>query len=346
MSPGNRYAKKQAKAINRRRLNAKERHEPQQRQAQRAIEALHQALHNLGLPADLGPEIEGRLRAQKKRLGKSFGLLCPTLLGCINADALTRTRGWDQHVPRRMLDARPKRSWLKRLRKLGQAILVSLWRPTSSMSEAPRRRWQWTWALADAVLRNYGGTRELVGPWWRGPHKRVVDGMDGVLLLVGLGDGPPVVPVDFAGRRPNPKGPGRRCRPTRGWAQVLLAATLGALGRRGRAWPGPLGGAERWCRDSKWIAHMADPHQGTLLVPGKATYTFVLADGPKGKGAEVVAEEQAWPVRQSLNAPDCRSARRRATRPTSGAVTGIIVAKPGEKRFDLLGCATSLQATR
>jgi hypothetical protein len=85
MSPGKRYAKKQAKAINRRRLNAKERHERQQRQAQRDIEALQQALHDLGLPADLATEIEGRLHAQKKLLGNIFGLMCPTLFGGINA---------------------------------------------------------------------------------------------------------------------------------------------------------------------------------------------------------------------------------------------------------------------
>ena len=39
--PAKRYARKQAKAIQRRRLNAKERHGRQQRQAQRDIEALH-----------------------------------------------------------------------------------------------------------------------------------------------------------------------------------------------------------------------------------------------------------------------------------------------------------------
>ena len=64
MAPAKRYDRKQAKAIQRRRLNAKERHECQQRQAQRDIEALHQALHDLGLPDDLIAEIEGRLRSQ------------------------------------------------------------------------------------------------------------------------------------------------------------------------------------------------------------------------------------------------------------------------------------------
>ena len=67
-----RDVKKQAKAITRRRLNAQERHARQQKQAQRAIEALHQALHDLGLPDNLVLEIEGRLRAQKKLLGKIF----------------------------------------------------------------------------------------------------------------------------------------------------------------------------------------------------------------------------------------------------------------------------------
>src|SRR5207237_10935096 len=107
--------------------NAQERHERRQRQAQRAIEALRQALDDLGLPADLVVEIEGRLRAQKKLLGKIFGLMCPTLFGCRSAHELTRLREWDKHVPARILGALPKRSWLKRLRKLGHDFLRALW---------------------------------------------------------------------------------------------------------------------------------------------------------------------------------------------------------------------------
>src|SRR4030095_14955135 len=143
MSPAKRDAQKHTKA-RRRRLNAQERHERQQKQAQRDIEALHQALHDLGLPDNLVAEIEGRLRAQKKLLGKIFGLMFPTLFGCINAYELTRTRGWDKNLPSRLLGALPKRSWLKRLRKLGQEVLGSLWRHIEAMSEATRSRWQWT----------------------------------------------------------------------------------------------------------------------------------------------------------------------------------------------------------
>jgi len=60
MTRTRRYVKKQANAIKRRRLNAQERHEHQQKQAQRAIEALRQALDDLGVPDDLVPEIAGR----------------------------------------------------------------------------------------------------------------------------------------------------------------------------------------------------------------------------------------------------------------------------------------------
>ena len=60
MSPSKRYVKKQAKARQRRRLQAHERLERDRRQAQRAAEALHQALEALALPASLVVESEGR----------------------------------------------------------------------------------------------------------------------------------------------------------------------------------------------------------------------------------------------------------------------------------------------
>jgi hypothetical protein len=246
MSRAKRYARKQAKAITRRRFNAKERHERQQRQAKRDLEALHQALYDVGLPDDLVIEIEGRLRAQKKLLGKIFGLMFPTLFGCRSAHELMLTRGWDKNWPGRILGALPKRSWLKRLRKLGQDIVSTIWRRVESMSAATRSRWQLTPVIDDSVFRKYGGPLELVGRWWSGQHKRVVHGIDGVLLLIVIGEGQLVVPIDFAVRRPNPKGPGARCRDKLTWAKVMLEETLGALARRGLELPPPLVVADSW----------------------------------------------------------------------------------------------------
>ena len=340
-----RYVKKQAKAITRRRLNAQERHERQQRQAQRDIDALRQALDDLGLSSDLVLEIEGRLRAQKKLLGKIFGLMFPTLFGCRSAHELTRTRGWDKNVPSRLLGALPKRSWLKRLRKLGQDVLSSLGRHVASMSEATRSRWQWTWIVDDSVFRKYGQDLELVGTWYSGQYKRVVQGIDGVLLLVVIGEGKLLVPVDFAVRRPNPTGPGARCRTKLAWTQVMLDQTLAALARRGLPLPPLMAAADSWFSDSKWMRHVHDAHQGTLLVQGKSTYAFRLDDGRKVTGGDLVNDDD-WPWRQSLDAPGCRYARLRAQRATYGKVTLMLVDKAGEDRFYIFCLTTPIRATR
>jgi hypothetical protein len=126
MSPMKRYAKKQAKARQRRRLQAHARLGRDRRQAQRAAEALHQALTDLGLPANLVVEIEGRLRSQHKLLGKIVGVMFPALFGCRTPSELCRVRGWDKNWPSRLLSALPKRSWLKRLRGLGLAVLAAI----------------------------------------------------------------------------------------------------------------------------------------------------------------------------------------------------------------------------
>jgi hypothetical protein len=86
-------------------------------------------------------------------------------------------------------------------------VLIPLWRYAASKSEATRSRWQWTWVGDDSVFKKYGEQLGLVGTWWSGQEHRVLSGIDGILLIVVIGDGKLVVPVDFAIRRPDPTGP-------------------------------------------------------------------------------------------------------------------------------------------
>jgi hypothetical protein len=158
MSLSTRSVKRHAKASKRRRLKVQERLERDRRQAQQAAEALEEALHDLGLPANLVAEIEGRLRSQQKLLGKIVGVMFPPLFGCRTHFELCRVRGWDKNLPSRLLGALPKRSWLKRLRRLGLEVLLPLWRHTASKSAATRSRWQWTWVGDDSVLALQEGT--------------------------------------------------------------------------------------------------------------------------------------------------------------------------------------------
>jgi hypothetical protein len=345
MSPATRCAKTHAKARKRRYLKAQERLERDCRQAQHAAKVLEQALDDLGLATDLVAEIEGRLRRQQKLLGKIVGLMCPPLFGCRTNFELCRVRGWDKNLPVRLLGALPKRSWIKRLRRLGLEVLIPLWRHAAGKSAATRSRWQWTWVGDDSVFKKYGEQLGLVGTWWSGQEHRVLSGIDGVLLVVVIGDGKLVVPVDFAIRRPDPTGSGAPCRDKLHWMQVMLDGRLAAFRRRGVGLPPPLVVADSWFSDSKLMRHVATTHEGTFLVEGKSTYTFALPDGRQVKGSDL-QQPSDWPWRESPHVPRVRYVRLRATSPTYGEVTLIIVHESGVELYYLLCLETDISGPR
>src|SRR5262249_52049640 len=98
-----------------------------------------------------------------KLLGKIVGVMCPPLFGCRTNTELCRVRGWDKNLPSHLLGALPKRSWLKRLRRLGLEVLIPLWRHAASKSEATRSRWHWTWVGDDSVFKKYGEQLGVAG---------------------------------------------------------------------------------------------------------------------------------------------------------------------------------------
>jgi hypothetical protein len=197
----------------------------------------------------------------------------------------------------------------------------------------------------DSVFKKYGEQLGLVGPWWSGQEHRVLSGIDGVLLVVVIGEGKLVVPVDFAIRRPDPTGPGAPCRDKLCWLQSMLDGRVVAFRRRGVALPPPILVADSWFSDSKLMRHVATTHQGTFLVEGKATYVFALPDGRPVKGYDL-QKPGDWPWRDSPHVPGVRYARLRAISLTYGAVTLIVVEKPGEEQYYLMCLATDISAPR
>jgi len=142
-------------------------------------------------------------------------------------------------------------------------------------------------------------------------------------VVVVIGDGKWVVPVDFAVRRPDPVGAGGPCRDKLSWAREMIDARLLALSQRGLHLPPPIITADSWFSDSKLMGHVRRRHQGTLLVEGKVTYTFTLTDGRHVHGHDFVEGE--WPWRTHPWAPGVSYVRLQATSPTYGAVTVVIV---------------------
>ena len=195
----------------------------------------------------------------------------------------------------------------------------------------------------DSVFKKSGQQLGLVGTWYSGQEHRVLLGIDGLLLVVVIGEGKLVIPVDFTVRRPDPVGPGRPCRDKLTWLQVMLDRTWTALQRLGLMLPAPLVVADSWFGDSKWLAHVASHQCGTAVVEGKCTYVFRLSDGRRVTGQELLTQVD-WPWRDSLQLPGMRYARLTATSPTFGWVTVVIVDEPGHQGYYLLCQATSLTA--
>jgi hypothetical protein len=166
-----------------------------------------------------------------------------------------------------------------------------------------------------------------------------------LLLVVVIGEGKLVMPVDFTGRRPDPVGPGRPSRDKLTWLQVMLDRTWAALQQLVLRLPPPLVVADRWCGDSKVMAHVASHRQGRWLVEGKRPYVFHLGDGRRITGQDLRTFTN-WLGRESSQVPRVRYGRLTATSPTSGRVTLVMVDTPGHERFDLRCRATLISAPR
>ena len=111
------------------------------------------------------------------------------------------------------------------------------------------------------------------------------------------GEGQLVMPVDCTVRRPDPRGPGRPGRDQLTWVQGMRDRTWTALPRLGLVWPAPWVVAERWCGDSKWLAHLAHHQHGTMVVEGQRTEVFPRPDGRRVTGQErVTRADWPWPL--------------------------------------------------
>jgi len=173
MIHAHRYHKRLQEARQKRAHQAKQRRvqrarEPLQREqarAQRHLQGLEQALEELGLPEAIVEELQWKLKAQAKLLGKIFGLMVPTLFGCRTTAERARVRVWDKNLPGKLLGALPKRQWVKHLQRVGREVLVTLWRQVEEKSPATRRRWPWTWVADDRVFKTSGQPLGLVGTW-------------------------------------------------------------------------------------------------------------------------------------------------------------------------------------
>jgi hypothetical protein len=292
-------------AKHRRLQKSRERLQREPARAQRHLQALEHALVDVGVAETVAEAVQWRLQAVRTRLGQICGLMFPTVFGCRTHHDLTRGRAWDKHLPSRILGALPKQTWRRQLPHRGPDLWVTRWHAAVDQSPATRSRWPWTWVGDDRVVKTSGPQLGLVGTWSSGQEHRVRLGIDGLWLVVVIGEGKLVIPVDFTVRRPDPVGPGRPGRDQLTWLPVRLDRTWTAWQRLGLALPAPLVVADRWCGDSQWLAHGASHQRGTAVVEGQRPDVFRRPDGRRVTGQERLTQVD-WPWRDRLQRPGRR----------------------------------------
>jgi len=143
-------------------------------------------------------------------------------------------------------------------------------------------------------------------------------------------------PVDFAIRRPDPTGLGRRaatnctgCR-AGGW-------TRGGFRRRGVALPHRWSWPTAGFSDSKLMRHVTTTHQGTVLVEGKVRMSLRYQTGARSRGRLAAAARLAVAVEPQV--PGVRLCAAAGDQSNVCAVTLIVVEEPGENSS--MSCAST-----
>jgi hypothetical protein len=93
------------------------------------------------------------------------------------------------------------------------------------------------------------------------------------------------------------------------------------------------------------MAPVASPQPGSWVGEGQHTDVCHRPDGRRITGQEL-RRRADWPWRAGLQLPRRRDVRLRATSPTEGPVTGVILDEPSPARYDRRCRATRLTAPR
>lgn len=344
MTAEQRYHRKQRKAKQRKIAQKKKQLQQEQAKAQAYLNQLEQALRELGLEESVVKVIRDKLKTHRKLLGKIFAMMFPSFFGCSSYNELFRVRGWDKNLPGIILGALPKAKWIKLLRKLAQDVIELIWKHVQDKSASTKSRWQLTWIADDSLFKKFSGNFRLVSTFWSGQIHAPRLGIDGLLLVVVIGEGKLIIPVDFEIRRPDPPAPGFPCYTKIQWLEVMFERVVKELEGRGLKLEKPMAVTDSWFGASDLLERVDSFDKGILLVEGKSSYVFDLPNGERVKGQQFLDSTTQWPWRQSCQVPGMRYARIHAKSPTFGDVTVTIVEK-GKDRFFLLCKATKLAST-
>lgn len=282
------------------------------------VDDLRKSIGELVLDKELERFVNHHLGKTLDAFSHVLGLLLLPLSGCDSYFEYSSEYGIDKNKPYRILGSGDSGVWIRLLRRLGTNLLIKIVKRYHNMSDATKSRHKVTLVIDSTTLLKLSEKLGLVGTFWSGKLKRKASSIQLVVLYAVIGEGKLLIPLDIRIRRPDPEGPGRKCKEQ----PQLVIEMLRSLKTRCLTKHVDTKG---WfvVMDSWYSSHdLQDKIEqcGFFgIIEGKSNYVFYLGDERYTKSG--LAEEIEW---HDSNQRDIRYARVNVTSPTFGDVTLVL----------------------
>jgi len=282
------------------------------------VDDLRKSIAELLLDKELEGFVNHHLGKTLDAFGHVLGLLLLPLSGCDSYFEYSSEYGIDKNKPYRILGSGDSGVWIRLLRRLGTNLLIKIVKHYHYMSKATKSRYKVTLVVDSTTLLKLSEKLGLVGTFWSGKLKRKASSIQLVVLYAVIGEGKLLIPLDIRIRRPDPEGPGRKCKEQ----PQLVIEMIRSLKTRCLTKHIDANG---WfvVMDSWYSSHdLQDKIEqcGFFgIIEGKSNYVFYLENERYTKSG--LAEEIEW---RDSNQRDMKYARANVTSPTFGDVTTVL----------------------
>jgi hypothetical protein len=186
------------------------------------------------------------------------------------------------------------------------------------MSDATKSRHKVTLVVDSTTLLKLSEKLGLVSTFWSGKLKREASSIQLIVLYAVIGEGKLLIPLDMRIRRPDPEGPGRKCKEQPQLVIEMIRGLKIRCSTKGLATKG-------WfiVMDSWYSSHDLQDKISQCgffgIIEGKSNYVFFMGDERYTKSE--LSEKIGW---RDSKQRDIRYARANVASPTFGDITIVL----------------------
>jgi len=176
------------------------------------VENLKKSIAELELDKELEKFVIRHLGKMLQAFATILGLLLLPLSGCESYYEFSQAYGMGKNKPYRILKSGSPTTWIRLMRRMGTKLLVKIVKRYHQMSEATKSRNKITVEVDSTTLLKLAEELGLVSVFWSGRLKKEASSIQLIVLYGVVGKGKLLIPLDMRIRRPDPVGPGRKCK--------------------------------------------------------------------------------------------------------------------------------------